>query len=92
MEQKKLDAEFALHEFSVRYRAALAKQYAQAEKDFYGIREAVREQHLQDQRPHHGIEAPKIEPPEIRDSGIEAPKIEEPKIESPRQPNIEPEM
>jgi hypothetical protein len=105
MDKKKLDAEFALHEFSVRYRAALAKQCAVTEKTIWGIRDAVRQQHLQEQQPHHGIEAPTIESPKIEpaqrnDSGIEAPKIQEPKIEAPkigpsknpRGPEIEPEI
>ncbi len=105
MNKKKLDAEFALHEFSVRYRAALAKQYALTEENLRGIRQVVREQHIQDPRPTHGIEAPtieslKIEPPQRGDTGIEPPKIQEPKIEgprieppkNPRHPDIEPEV
>ena len=39
----------ALHEFSVRYRAALAKQHQTPEQSLDTVRDAVREQYEQEQ-------------------------------------------
>jgi hypothetical protein len=50
-----------LHEFSVRYRAALAKQHQTPEQSLDTVREAVREQYEQEQ---DAKRSPTIEPPE----------------------------
>ena len=73
-----LNAEFALHEFSVRYRAVLAKRHELSTEALKGIREAVRNDYAQS---WPGTFGPAPEAP--RDFGIEAPKIEAPKIEPP---------
>ena len=52
--------QLALHEFSVRYRAALAKQHAATDKSLDTVRDAVREQYEQEQEARH--DQP-IEPP-----------------------------
>ena len=41
--------QLALHEFSVRYRAALAKQHQTPEQSLDTVRDAVREQYEQEQ-------------------------------------------
>jgi len=40
--------QLALHEFSVRYRAGLAKQHPTTEQNLYAVRDAVREQYEQE--------------------------------------------
>jgi hypothetical protein len=52
--------QLALHEFSVRYRAALAKQHQTPEQSLDTVRDAVREQYEQEQDAKRG---PDIEPP-----------------------------
>jgi hypothetical protein len=54
------DAEFALHEFSVRYRAGLAQQQADWEKSLATVQGAVREDYAQKQEARHNQT---IEPP-----------------------------
>ena len=49
----------ALHEFSVRYRAALAKQHQTPEQSLDTVRDAVREQYEQEQ---DAKRSPTIEP------------------------------
>jgi len=93
MAKLSLNAEFALHEFSVRYRAALAKQPAVADHVMGQVKDAVREQYEQERQSRGpaiespAIEAPKIEAPSVEEAKIEAPKIEPPKIEGP-EPEI----
>ena len=60
MAKPSIDAEFALHEFSVRYRAGLALKQADWEKSLETIRGAVREQYEHEQEARH--DQP-IEPP-----------------------------
>lgn len=56
MAKPSIDAEFALHEFSLRYRAALAQTGgANALQSFLGT---VKEQFAQEQQAHQGIEPP----------------------------------
>lgn len=55
-----IDAEFALHEFSVRYRAGLAQKQADWEKSLGTVRGAVKEQYEQEQEAHR--DQP-VEPP-----------------------------
>ena len=45
--------QLALHEFSVRYRAALAKQHQTPEQSFVIVKDAVREQYEQEQEAKH---------------------------------------
>jgi len=52
--------QLALHEFSVRYRAALAKQHQTPEQSLDTVRDAVREQYEQEQDAKRGKT---IEPP-----------------------------
>jgi hypothetical protein len=52
--------QLALHEFSVRYRAALAKQHQTPEQSMETVRDAVREQYEQEKQVQRG---PPIEPP-----------------------------
>jgi hypothetical protein len=52
--------QLALHEFSVRYRAALAKEHPTSQQDLDTFKDAVREQYQQEQEAKHG---PAIEPP-----------------------------
>ena len=54
-------AQLALHEFSVRYRAALAKQHQTPEQSLEIVRDAVREQYEQEQ---DAKRSPTIEPSE----------------------------
>lgn len=60
MAKLSIDAEFALHEFSVRYRAGLAQQHDDSAKSLDTVRGAVREQYAQEQEARH--DQP-IEPP-----------------------------
>jgi len=53
--------QLALHEFSVRYRAALAKQHQTPEQSLDTVRDAVREQYEQEQ---DAKRSPTIEPSE----------------------------
>ena len=50
----------ALHEFSVRYRAALAKQHMAFDQSLETVRDAVREQYEQEMKDKR---SPSIEPP-----------------------------
>jgi hypothetical protein len=91
MPKLSLDAEFALHEFSVRYRATLAKQHEITTECMRGINNAVRDQFEQEHQAKTSqgieaptIEAPKIEPPQIGTPEIEGPEIKGPKIEPPQ--------
>jgi hypothetical protein len=52
--------QLALHEFSVRYRAALAKQHQTPEQSLDTVRDAVREQYEQEMKAKR---SPSIEPP-----------------------------
>ena len=52
--------QLALHEFSVRYRAALAQQHQTPEQSLDTVREAVREQYDQEQEIKR---SPSVEPP-----------------------------
>ena len=52
--------QLALHEFSVRYRAALAKQHQTPEQSLDTVKDAVREQYEQEQEIKRG---PSVEPP-----------------------------
>jgi len=52
--------QLALHDFSVRYRAALAKQHQTPEQSLDTVRDAVREQYEQEQEAKR---SPQIEPP-----------------------------
>ena len=52
--------QIALHEFSVRYRAALAKQHQTPEQSLETVRDAVREQYEQEQEMKR---SPSVEPP-----------------------------
>jgi hypothetical protein len=52
--------QLALHEFSVRYREALAKQHQTPEQSLDIVRDAVREQYEQEMEAKRG---PSIEPP-----------------------------
>jgi hypothetical protein len=52
--------QLALHEFSLRYRAALAKQHQTREQNLDTVRDAVREQYEQEQNAKRGKA---IEPP-----------------------------
>ena len=52
--------QLALHEFSVRYRAALAKQHMTPEQSMDTVRDAVREQYEQEMQAKR---SPTIEPP-----------------------------
>jgi len=52
--------QLALHEFSVRYREALAKQYLTSEQSLETVRDAVQEQHEQEMQSKRG---PSIESP-----------------------------
>jgi hypothetical protein len=58
-----IDAEFALHEFSVRYRAGLAQKQADWEKSLGTVRGAVKEQFEQEQEARHDqpVEPPSAE-------------------------------
>ena len=49
-----------LHEFSVRYRAALAKKYPAPENSLDTVKDAVREQYEQEQ---DAKRSPSVEPP-----------------------------
>ena len=51
--------QLALHEFSVRYRAALAKQHMAFDQSLETVRDAVREQYQQEKEAQRG---PSIEP------------------------------
>ena len=51
--------QLALHEFSVRYREALAKQHQTPEQSLETVRDAVREQYEQEKQAER---SPKIEP------------------------------
>ena len=84
MAKPKIDAEIALHEFSVRYRAALAKQPGVADHIMGAVKGAVREQYERQRRvsPGWGIEEPKIEAPKIEAPAIDAPKITAPTAEA----------
>ena len=53
--------QLALHEFSVRYRAALAKQHQTPEQSLDTVKDAVREQYEQEQDAKRDAT---IEPPE----------------------------
>ena len=53
--------QLALHEFSVRYRAALAKQHMTPEQSMDTVKDAVREQYEQEQ---DAKRSPTIEPSE----------------------------
>ena len=53
--------QLALHEFSVRYRAAYAQQHPILQQSLDTVREAVREQYEQEQEIKRG---PSAEPPE----------------------------
>jgi hypothetical protein len=86
-----LKDEFALHDFSVRYRAALAKRHELSAEFMGTIKGAVREQYELEQRSKQSpslygpaLEAPKIEAPEIGGTSIESPEIKGPKIEGPK--------
>jgi ABC-type transporter lipoprotein component MlaA len=46
--------EFALHEFSVRYRAGLAQQQQESQTSKDTVHSAVREQYEQEQQAQHG--------------------------------------
>ena len=52
--------QLALHEFSVRYRAALAKQHQTPEQSLETVKDAVREQYEQEQ---DAKRSPSVEPP-----------------------------
>ncbi len=52
--------QLALHEFSVRYRAALAKENPTPEANIDIVKDAVREQYEQEQEVQRG---PSVEPP-----------------------------
>lgn len=52
--------QLALHEFSVRYREALAKQHQTPEQSLETVRDAVREQYEQEMQAKR---SPSIEPP-----------------------------
>ena len=52
--------QLALHEFSVRYRAALAKQHQTPEQSLETVKDAVREQYEQEMQTKR---RPSIEPP-----------------------------
>ena len=52
--------QLALHEFSVRYRAALAKEHQTPEQSLDTVKDAVREQYEQEQDAKRN---PSIEPP-----------------------------
>jgi hypothetical protein len=52
--------QLALHEFSVRYRAALAKQHMTPEQSMDTVKDAVREQYEQEKQAQRG---PSVEPP-----------------------------
>jgi hypothetical protein len=60
MAKPSIDAEFALHEFSVRYRDGLAQKQADWEKSLDTVRRAVREQyeHEQEARRDQSVEPP----------------------------------
>lgn len=53
--------QLALHEFSVRYRAALTKQHQMPEQSLETVRDAVREQY---EREQEAKQKPTIEPSE----------------------------
>jgi hypothetical protein len=65
--------QLALHEFGVRYRAALAKQHQTPEQSLETVRDAVREQYEQEQEAKR---SPSIEPPS-------PPKTQEPEEPEP---------
>ncbi len=90
MAKPNIDAEIALHEFSVRYRAALAKRPGVADHIMGNVKNAVREQYEKERA--FGIQAPTIERPKIEEPRIQEPRIEAPKIERPKiqAPKIEP--
>jgi len=52
--------QLALHEFSVRYRAALAQRHLTQEQSLDTVKDAVRDQYEQEMQTKHG---PTIEPP-----------------------------
>ena len=52
--------QLALHEFSVRYRAALAKQHMTPEQSMDTVKDAVREQYEQEMQAKR---SPNVEPP-----------------------------
>jgi hypothetical protein len=52
--------QLALHEFSVRYREALAKQHQTPEQSMDTVRDAVREQYEQEMQAKR---SPSVEPP-----------------------------
>jgi hypothetical protein len=52
--------QLALHEFSVRYRAALAKKFPAPETSLDTVTQAVRDQYEQEQEAKRG---PSVEPP-----------------------------
>ena len=54
------EEQLALHEFSVRYRAALAKQHQTPERSLDTVKDAVREQYEQEQ---DAKRSPSVEPP-----------------------------
>ena len=89
MSKLSLDAEFALHEFSVRYRAELDRRFEVTIEMMRGVNDAVRDQYGLEQqaKASPGIEAPAIEAPKIEAPHIDAPKIEGEEI---RGPKIEP--
>ena len=61
MAKLSIDAEIALHEFSVRYRAGLAQKHAESQQSgLDSFKGAVREQYEQEQQASHdkGIEPP----------------------------------
>jgi hypothetical protein len=60
MAKLSIDAEFALHEFSVRYRAGLAQKQDDWENSLDTVRGAVREQFEQEKEAHQNQP---IEPP-----------------------------
>ena len=86
MPKLSLHAEFALHEFSVRYRAELDRRYEVTAEMMRGINDAVRGQYgLEHQaKSSPGIEAPAIEAPKIEAPKIEGEEIRGPKIEPPQ--------
>jgi hypothetical protein len=78
MAKLKLKEEIAFHEFSVRYRAALAQKFPLPEAFGGKLRETLLNQYQLEKsaNPGFGIEEAKIENPRIESPKIEAPQIE----------------
>jgi len=63
--------QLALHEFSVRYRAALAKEHQTPEQSLATVRDAVKDQYEKEQQ---ATQAPSIEPPRQPERGHDEPE------------------